>query len=492
MRGSEEPDPEPGITLGNKLPNAYSVANMQAAYNRLHSSNHHGNSSAPETLSPTHLYVKLTVEDTAELSKILNDTTIDVYPYPLDYELIGTGFYTPANPYELYAVVPVGWNFGTISYVLLEQCIIPDDDDEDMIEVEIESLRMAGYPIVQDNGGTRCWGQAPSGRIKVYNTQSQEEEGVNNVKVKLNTLVRVRNVYTSETGAYSSNTKFYTNVNYTVYYDNKNSFRIWDNNVSIMPAMMGLGVHSAVGYNYTMWTTSAGWRPSTVNNAVCIYKKHLASDFEIPAPPNNLRISLISFLDDGWGGSTPMFYHRIRNDLQLRQFMILFSISSGLMLALPDMFIMNKNRETVSQYANVFHEMSHVSHYMQVGGSYWSCFVGDIILNEGYGDDTSSWLSERVGISEMWGYYAEGMLEKHYWSVYGNDTSVHNKYGESLWFKPSVLHDITETVFIGTSTIFGCLQPNVTTFNAFNQSIKNQTIPQNYGYIDSLFSTIHY
>ena len=157
------------------------------------------------------------------------------------------------------------------------------------------------------------------------------------------------------------------------------------------------------------------------------------------------------------------------------------------------MFIFNNDISTVSQYATIFHEFSHVSHYAQVGGNYWSLLVGDEIVGVGYGDTNSSWLSQRVGVSEMWGYYAEGMLEEQYWEIYHSDTSFNEIYGGEHWFRPQILYEITDTIpEVSLLSIFGCLQSNVYEFNTFKNAIKNSVNSQYHEYIDSLFNTIHY
>lgn len=70
---------DPGVTLGQRLVNAYSVANMQAAYDAIHSNGNNGNTvevASQFALQPTHKYVSITVHDTSELTHLLADTTI--------------------------------------------------------------------------------------------------------------------------------------------------------------------------------------------------------------------------------------------------------------------------------------------------------------------------------------------------------------------------------------------------------------------------------
>lgn len=62
---------DPGVTLGQRLVNAYSVANMQAAYDAIHSNGNNGNTvevANQFSLQPTHKYVRIVVHDTSELT----------------------------------------------------------------------------------------------------------------------------------------------------------------------------------------------------------------------------------------------------------------------------------------------------------------------------------------------------------------------------------------------------------------------------------------
>lgn len=132
--------------------------------------------------------------------------------------------------------------------------------------------------------------------------------------------------------------------------------------------------------------------------------------------------------------------------------------------------------------------MSHVLHFAQVGGTYWAQFVDDVIANLGYGDSNSSWLSERVGVSEMWGYFAEGVLEQYCWNQYYSHPVDTIYYGNAHWFKPQILYTINEEIpSISAMEILDCLQSNVATFISFRNEIKRHTHFAHYAYIDYLF-----
>lgn len=135
-----------GFSLGNKLENAYSLDYMRQAYDTLLA---RGEISSSINISATHLYIRLTPQDSTEMNCILADTVLELFPYPLDYELIGEGEYEVeenATP-ELYTVIPVEHKLNeNIKFGILEECFIPEDYDEnpDLAKLEIEALLITG------------------------------------------------------------------------------------------------------------------------------------------------------------------------------------------------------------------------------------------------------------------------------------------------------------------------------------------------------------
>ena len=79
-----------GFRLGNKIENAYSLEYMQQAYDAL---KERGEISESINIETTHLYIKLNPQDSVEMNYILEDSVLTLFPYPLDYELIGEGEY---------------------------------------------------------------------------------------------------------------------------------------------------------------------------------------------------------------------------------------------------------------------------------------------------------------------------------------------------------------------------------------------------------------
>lgn len=436
------------VQLGKKLDNAYSVTNMQNAYQKLRE---RGEITEDITISETHTYIKITSIDSAGLDLLLNDTNIELFNYPLDYELIGTGVYEPTNDSSiLYTVIPAGYNLGShIQYQVLEHCYIPDDKAsiaEQMIEEE--SLRLTGN--LSDEPESKAW-STPQGYINVYNTDSGTYIPVMKVKVRTNTLVNIRTAYTDENGFYKMGGKFLCKPYYTIVYENQIGFKIGGNLAFLAPTYLYLGTQSQTGFSKNITTSSAGWLWSTINNAAYYYYEKVCPHFYINKPPSNLRI-WATRTGGRWGGSTPMLRNITASPEMIaaieRAFdsCIIGGLCFGLLdlyihIVLPDMFILSDFSTTSSAYHTMFHELSHASHYAKVGAPYWLLYVGQIILHVGYGRTQTS-TNGIVGVGEMWGNYFESIA----YADYTNGSVSCSKQPNSYWFAPCLLHELSAEI----------------------------------------------
>lgn len=116
-----------------KLENPYSVSSMRKAYAALQSE---GKMSAPMNIEATHLYVRFLPKDTVELEKLYNDTTLRLFPFPLDCELTeGTVYKDPTLKGSqftwLYTRVPVGYSPYISGYEVLDELYLPTPEYND-------------------------------------------------------------------------------------------------------------------------------------------------------------------------------------------------------------------------------------------------------------------------------------------------------------------------------------------------------------------------
>jgi hypothetical protein len=84
---------ENGLTetkLGEKLDNPYSVSNMRVAYDSLVKQNNRLNFSS-DIIKTTHYYLKFFVSSAEDYDLLVADS-LDLYEYPLDYEIESYGW----------------------------------------------------------------------------------------------------------------------------------------------------------------------------------------------------------------------------------------------------------------------------------------------------------------------------------------------------------------------------------------------------------------
>ncbi len=149
---SEYPDEVP-MVLGGQLPNPYSIPVMTEAYNTYYASN-------LISVLVTDLYVKFSPVNEAQFTLLEDSLDLDLYDYPLDYEVITDGDYY-AQPGkgledmpEFYTTVPVGFQFPSgIPYTILEQLHFPHNDI--ILEALAESIAAgAQYSSLHPNSGS--------------------------------------------------------------------------------------------------------------------------------------------------------------------------------------------------------------------------------------------------------------------------------------------------------------------------------------------------
>lgn len=125
-------DTRDGLVLGKRLENPYSVANMRKAYELLVPETRSGGK-AEDFIKATHRYIKFVPYDEEDLSLLQLDSSLILYPYPLDYEIVRYGRYhdpdVPVDqPTPLYCSVPVGNVLPAgVDYVVLDELFIPEE-----------------------------------------------------------------------------------------------------------------------------------------------------------------------------------------------------------------------------------------------------------------------------------------------------------------------------------------------------------------------------
>jgi len=132
-------------------------------------------------ITTTHYYVKFKPQNTDELKLLEADTTLILYDYPLDYEIIQMGEYyhdpeVPiTQPTYQYASVKVNQELTTaVAYEILSELFIPDEEDipDDFTNLLVdESLKLTGNIKLNEKTSdlqSRRSKWRPAGRIMVW------------------------------------------------------------------------------------------------------------------------------------------------------------------------------------------------------------------------------------------------------------------------------------------------------------------------------------
>lgn len=130
------------IILGKKLTMPYSVEIMTKAYNNLYP----GVLAKGELLKPNMIYVKFKPASVDEYIILVDNTDLELFTYPLDYEIIGQGSYykdpevTIQGITYLYCVSEIDKVLPDVKYDVIEQIYMPSDQES---ELENEAWRIA-------------------------------------------------------------------------------------------------------------------------------------------------------------------------------------------------------------------------------------------------------------------------------------------------------------------------------------------------------------
>jgi hypothetical protein len=324
--------------LGEKRRNPYTVENMNKAYTKLYGKE--GN------LKATHRYIKFS-PTTAEHIKKLEQSGINVYDYPLDYEVLEMGDYyrrenAPENEqYDYYASLGLDKEIPDVPNETLEDLYLLNTD-EPLVR---EAISLAGYnpdtegyiifdednsgggnggggtpaaagPLVQSadcacrNGSNQ---RNPSGCIKVQDTQISASGNcdtymaVRRVKVILkDTWFTEDEVWTDDRGCFSKrNRKYYGRCwMWIKFTNNRGHIRsarsgitaVWDWLFTVKDYVgMKWGPtfnNINVCYDFSNDAGSTAhyfWSAATVNNALHEYYDFAAQQ-SIGTPPSNLDI----------------------------------------------------------------------------------------------------------------------------------------------------------------------------------------------------------
>lgn len=458
-----------------KLPNPYELKVMQKIYDDY--------SIDTVTLQPTDLYVCFMPQDSAQFRTLYDRYDLELFDYPLDIMLEEGEEYLNPELDEgdlpwLYTTVKPDFAFPeNIRYEIIDTCYIPSEEEAIIqtrsatIDVEAIALGRMGYDIDTLDIPTRVPGTQikPTGTI-VVSDGSSSDIPVKGVKIRCHNVVKWDKCYTDENGHYSMNKSFKTNVHYAVVFDNEKDFDIWGNRWPVGRSNYNMGWRDNAGFSTTIDTTSIAWEWAVVNNAAYDYYL-MCEETGITKPPQQLKIWVWKNAESSSAPMlrrimTPIGFNSHSDFLNLLVNTVYGSLATIakdiFKIVLPDITIATKGEDYYSIYETVNHELSHASHYSQVGTVFWSEYISYIMTYGSYGDGTGN-NAELCGIGEMWGY-SMGYIQ--YCELLGNRIEVGNYPGYVVdgWIKPHALWDLYADNTLTKKQIYDCLTPEVDTY----------------------------
>lgn len=473
------------IILGEQLEDPYSLENVNAALKSLYPTK-----ASRIDIRETNLYVRFKPSSDEQFVQ-LESMGVQLIDHPLDFEIVQDGDYyvdpTLADG-EIawqYAVVPANFSFPPgIRYETLHKCYIAENDIStragdgiDWAAVERESYRLTGnssmLPPVTKAGDDSMEAFQPTGRITIVDDSlpSDQEIGVAGIKVSVNSFVKFASAYTDAQGYYTIDKKYSSDVRYKLVFHNTKGFSMGVNLLLVNSSVSTLGKHSPEGVDVCLDKSSDRkmFCRCVVNNAAYDYfTRCTMEDSSVTAPPQNLRFWLFMNLSR----SMPLMMQQgavIESDLVSGY---LGEYGELIKVFLPDITLGLKGKDDyASIYSAAIHELSHSSHYMQAGSSFWNklllhelkSWAANMGLPFGSGAESTAGYCE---VAEMWSYYFQNDL---YRERYGFLNLVE---GTSYWFYPQVFLYLDDRG-IGEDLIFRALTSSVVSRSQLQSSLVN-------------------
>lgn len=395
----EEEDAE--VVLGRKLNNPYTVANMQIAYNRVKS--RLKAAYAETTLSATHKYVKFMPKDSLELGYIEADTTLELYAYPLDYEILteGTMYTDPTlpegQPEYRYAAVPVGFVYpADVAYEVLADLFVPHegeptrgdaaampaDDLEKLIDAAEALAGNPAEPMTLSNDRYQ-----PRGQIMTWDDALQEYIPLEGVKVRARRWFTVHRGYTDDTGFFWCNGTFKRPCNYSIVWERA----YWD----IRSGTFGQAFYNGPKKN-GIWslkiTANKSLRYATIHRAAWMYWYGPKENIDGLDRPHHSRKVKISYKHKKGNNKSGDYWS---------------SMGAGVF---PDIRIYGKGNsgwyQTYHIFGTTIHELAHAAHCKGVGRiAYWNT---DPVLKESWATYVEKTLTDiHYGLYNYYGFHED-------------------------------------------------------------------------------------
>ncbi|MEX6686345.1 hypothetical protein QTN47_02510 [Danxiaibacter flavus] len=200
------------------------------------------------------------------------------------------------------------------------------------------------------------------------------------------------------------------------------ALKVWQ---YVFPIKKNIGLYSSTGmenisytfsYNSNAGSTEAmTWAGASAMNSLWDMYQYCQAD-GIAVPPARLSIWLSSAVTNnastpmlGYIGAPSLVTQVVDRFFSNARFQVTTEIKKIVQSILPDVtyrYTTSNGLTQSSQEVNnvLFHELAHSVHYRQAGTDFWNKYITYVVLNNGYGEKTTSG-SGRIAISEAWAYF---------------------------------------------------------------------------------------
>ena len=204
--------------LGKKLENPYSVKNMRKAFENLKQNDKSG-------ITVSHLYIKFKPKNEDDLNLIKRDSTLNLFNYPLDYEVVeGQEAYrdpevSTSQPTYLYASIKVDYDIPDVEYEVIEELFIPEEIEEKndsfyTDDLVYEALRITNNLDYDENEKGSKW--RPKGTIKLWDKTKNQYVFPDGLKVRATRWFTTHTGFVNTNGYYSCNGRFRGKARYRI------------------------------------------------------------------------------------------------------------------------------------------------------------------------------------------------------------------------------------------------------------------------------------
>lgn len=217
------------VVLGQRLKNPYKLSTMRAVVGDLKKG---GKIGRLHSVRCSDLYIKFYPKDSVEMDLLSSDTSLLLFPYPMDYEIIeGEDYYLepgrrPGDIPAQYCAVPVGKILPAVEYDIIDSLYLPEEDKA-LNDLEAEEILISAYGLTgneyepeKDLRESARWN--PSGNVRVWDGYLKRYTPLEGVRVFARKWFRVKSAITDQNGNYRMQSFRSKRVNYSIRWERKN------------------------------------------------------------------------------------------------------------------------------------------------------------------------------------------------------------------------------------------------------------------------------